>query len=96
MSASAVLGGIALRLAATSFFMLRTLFVRLGSAEAPVGQIVAHRSAWALVPIALYLAFAVLPAPVGLAGTVVIVGAAALVTLGERVSPPLRRTRTVT
>jgi drug/metabolite transporter (DMT)-like permease len=55
MSARAVLAGIALRLAATFLFMVMTLFVRLASAEAPVGQIVFHRSAWALVPIVLYL-----------------------------------------
>jgi drug/metabolite transporter (DMT)-like permease len=50
-----ILGGIALRLAATFLFMAMTLFVRLASTEAPVGQIVFHRSAWALVPIVLYL-----------------------------------------
>lgn len=55
MIANSVLPGIALRLAATFLFMLMTLFVRLASAEAPVGQIVFHRSAWALVPIVVYL-----------------------------------------
>lgn len=55
MIANSVLPGIALRLAATFLFMLMTLFVRLASAEAPVGQIVFHRSAWALVPILVYL-----------------------------------------
>jgi drug/metabolite transporter (DMT)-like permease len=49
------LGGIGLRLAATFLFMVMTLFVRLASSEAPVGQIVFHRSAWALLPIVLYL-----------------------------------------
>jgi len=50
-----VLGGIVLRLAATFLFMVMTLFVRLASFAAPVGQIVFHRSAWALLPIVLYL-----------------------------------------
>lgn len=47
--------GIALRLLATFLFAVMTLFVRLASAEAPVGQVVFHRSAWALIPIVLYL-----------------------------------------
>jgi drug/metabolite transporter (DMT)-like permease len=57
MAATPVLAGIALRLGATLFFMIMTLFVRLASSEAPVGQIVFHRSLWALVPIVLYLAW---------------------------------------
>lgn len=55
-AAQSVSGGIALRLAATFLFTLMSLFVRLASAEAPVGQVVFHRSAWALIPILLYLA----------------------------------------
>lgn len=47
--------GIALRLAATGLFAVMTLFVRLASFEAPVGQIVFWRSAVALVPIIIYL-----------------------------------------
>ena len=47
--------GIALRLTATLLFAVMSLFVRLASAEAPVGQIVFHRSAWALIPVLLYL-----------------------------------------
>ncbi|MBU8545503.1 MULTISPECIES: DMT family transporter [Roseomonadaceae] len=49
--------GIALRLTATLLFAVMSLFVRLASAEAPVGQIVFHRSAWALIPVVLYLAW---------------------------------------
>jgi drug/metabolite transporter (DMT)-like permease len=48
--------GIALRLAATLLFALMSLCVALAASEAPVGQIVFHRSLWALVPILLYLA----------------------------------------
>jgi len=47
--------GIALRLASTLLFALMSLCVALAAAEAPVGQIVFHRSFWALVPILLYL-----------------------------------------
>lgn len=49
--------GIGLRLAATGLFALMSLCVRLASFEAPVGQIVFWRSAVALVPIVLYLAW---------------------------------------
>jgi len=49
--------GIALRLLATLFFSLMSLSVRLASVEAPVGQIVFWRSAVALVPILVYLAW---------------------------------------
>ncbi|MGX9962738.1 DMT family transporter [Roseomonas sp. F4] len=49
--------GIALRLTATLLFAVMSLLVRLASAEAPVGQIVFHRSAWALIPVMLYLAW---------------------------------------
>ncbi|NKC33577.1 DMT family transporter [Falsiroseomonas selenitidurans] len=51
------LWGIALRLGATMLFAVMSLFVRLASAEAPVGQIVFHRSFWALLPVLLYLAW---------------------------------------
>ncbi|UEM05145.1 DMT family transporter [Skermanella rosea] len=44
-----------LRLAAAGLFTLMSLFVRLASFEAPVGQIVFYRSAFALVPIVAYL-----------------------------------------
>ncbi|MDP3417082.1 DMT family transporter [Falsiroseomonas sp.] len=47
--------GIALRLTATLLFTVMGLQVRLASAEAPVGQIVFHRSAWALIPVLAYL-----------------------------------------
>lgn len=47
--------GIALRLLATFLFAVMTLFVRLASAEAPVGQVVFHRAAWSLIPIVFYL-----------------------------------------
>jgi drug/metabolite transporter (DMT)-like permease len=57
LASGGTLGGIALRLAATFLFMVMTLFVRLASSEAPVGQIVFHRSAWALVPIVFYLSW---------------------------------------
>lgn len=49
-------GGILLRLLATGLFAVMTLFVRLASFEAPVGQIVFWRSAVALVPILMYMA----------------------------------------
>jgi len=49
--------GIGLRLAATGLFALMSLCVRLASFEAPVGQIVFWRSAVALAPIVLYLAW---------------------------------------
>jgi drug/metabolite transporter (DMT)-like permease len=49
--------GIALRLSATLLFTVMSLFVRLASAQAPVGQIVFHRSLWALLPILAYLAW---------------------------------------
>ncbi|MCA1939674.1 MAG: DMT family transporter [Caenispirillum bisanense] len=49
--------GIALRLAATGLFAVMSLCVRLASVEAPVGQIVFYRSAYALLPIMAYLAW---------------------------------------
>lgn len=50
-------GGIALRLLATLFFSLMSLSVQVASVEAPVGQIVFWRSAVALAPILVYLAW---------------------------------------
>lgn len=47
--------GIGLRLAATGLFAVMSLFVRLASLDAPVGQIVFWRSAVALLPIVLYM-----------------------------------------
>jgi drug/metabolite transporter (DMT)-like permease len=49
--------GISLRLLATLFFSLMSLSVRLAAVEAPVGQIVFWRSAVALAPILIYLAW---------------------------------------
>lgn len=46
-----------MRLLATLFFSLMSVSVRLASVEAPVGQIVFWRSAVALVPIIVYLAW---------------------------------------
>ncbi|WP_408984338.1 DMT family transporter [Rhabdaerophilum sp.] len=46
-----------MRLLATLFFSLMSLSVRIASVEAPVGQIVFWRSAVALVPILVYLAW---------------------------------------
>ena len=50
-----VWSGIGLRLAATGLFAVMSLFVRLASFEAPVGQIMFWRSSVALIPIVLYL-----------------------------------------
>ena len=47
--------GVGLRLAATGLFAVMSLFVRLASFDAPVGQIVFWRSSVALVPIVLYM-----------------------------------------
>ncbi|URK17285.1 DMT family transporter [Thalassospira sp. GO-4] len=47
--------GIGLRLAATGLFAIMSLFVRMASLEAPVGQIMFWRSSVAIVPIVLYL-----------------------------------------
>ncbi|WP_042695775.1 DMT family transporter [Azospirillum sp. B506] len=47
--------GIALRLVSAGLFVVMSLFVRLASVEAPVGQIVFFRSAFALPPIIAYL-----------------------------------------
>ncbi len=52
---SSVWSGIGLRLAATGLFAVMSLFVRMASFEAPVGQIVFWRSSVALIPIILYL-----------------------------------------
>jgi drug/metabolite transporter (DMT)-like permease len=50
------MAGILLRLVATFLFSMMNLCVRLASAEAPVGQIMFHRSLWALAPILAYMA----------------------------------------
>lgn len=47
--------GIAMRLGATALFAVMGLCVRLAAAEAPVGQIMFFRSAFALFPILVYL-----------------------------------------
>jgi drug/metabolite transporter (DMT)-like permease len=47
--------GIAMRLGATAMFSCMGLFVRLASAEVPVGQIMFFRSSFALFPIVIYL-----------------------------------------
>tara|TARA_R110000803_G_scaffold31398_2_gene70037 strand:+ start:2151 stop:3089 length:939 start_codon:yes stop_codon:yes gene_type:complete len=47
--------GVGLRLAATGLFAIMSLFVRLASFEAPVGQIMFWRSSVALIPIVMYL-----------------------------------------
>lgn len=47
--------GIAMRLGATALFAVMSLCVRLAAAEAPVGQIMFFRSAFALFPILIYL-----------------------------------------
>lgn len=52
---SSVWSGIGLRLTATGLFAVMSLFVRMASFEAPVGQIVFWRSSVALIPIILYL-----------------------------------------
>jgi drug/metabolite transporter (DMT)-like permease len=52
-----VSAGIALRLAATGLFSLMSLFVRLATFEAPVGQIMFWRSSVALLPILGYMAW---------------------------------------
>lgn len=52
---NSVWSGIGLRLAATGLFAVMSLFVRMASFEAPVGQIVFWRSSVALIPIILYL-----------------------------------------
>lgn len=46
--------GIMLRLTATLLFVTMSMLVRPASAEAPIGQIVFHRSAWAVIPVLLY------------------------------------------
>lgn len=47
--------GIMLRLVSAGLFVVMSLFVRLASVEAPIGQIVFFRSAFALPPIIAYL-----------------------------------------
>jgi len=52
---NSIWSGIGLRLSATALFAIMSLFVRMASFEAPVGQIVFWRSSIALLPIILYL-----------------------------------------
>ncbi|MEM5582374.1 DMT family transporter [Roseibium sp. AS2] len=47
--------GISLRVGATFFFALMVLFIKLLSGEIPVGQVVFFRSAFALIPLVLFL-----------------------------------------
>ncbi|MBP2307601.1 EamA family transporter [Azospirillum melinis] len=54
-SSSGNSAGIMLRLVSAGLFVVMSLFVRLASAEAPVGQIVFFRSAFAIPPIVAYL-----------------------------------------
>ncbi|CBS89111.1 DMT family transporter [Azospirillum lipoferum] len=48
-------GGVLLRLVSAGLFVVMSLFVRLATVEAPIGQIVFYRSAFALLPIVAYL-----------------------------------------
>ncbi|CAO3425099.1 DMT family transporter [Azospirillum endophyticum] len=48
-------GWVALRLVSAGLFVVMSLFVRLASVEAPVGQIVFYRSLFAIPPIVAYL-----------------------------------------
>lgn len=54
-SAAGAGSGAALRLASAGLFVVMSLFVRLVSVEAPIGQIVFYRSLCALPPIVAYL-----------------------------------------
>lgn len=54
-SSSGNSAGIMLRLVSAGLFVVMSLFVRLASVEAPVGQIVFFRSAFAIPPIVAYL-----------------------------------------
>ena len=47
--------GIALRIGATAFFTLMVVFIKLLADTVPVGQVVFYRSAFALIPLVLYL-----------------------------------------
>ena len=47
--------GISLRVGATFFFTLMVLFIKWLSDEIPVGQVVFFRSAFALIPLVLFL-----------------------------------------
>lgn len=47
--------GVLLRLVSAGLFVVMSLFVRLATVEAPIGQIVFYRSAFALPPIVAYL-----------------------------------------
>ncbi|AWB07084.1 EamA family transporter (plasmid) [Azospirillum humicireducens] len=50
-----VRSGVMLRLLSAGLFVVMSLFVRLATVEAPIGQIVFYRSAFALPPIVAYL-----------------------------------------
>ncbi|CAO3409300.1 DMT family transporter [Azospirillum largimobile] len=50
-----VRGGVMLRLVSAGLFVVMSLFVRLATVEAPIGQIIFYRSAFALLPIVAYL-----------------------------------------
>ncbi|MBY6264860.1 DMT family transporter [Azospirillum sp. 412522] len=52
---SGKLGAVLLRLVSAGLFVVMSLFVRLATVEAPVGQIIFFRSAFALPPIVVYL-----------------------------------------
>ncbi|PGH58909.1 EamA family transporter [Azospirillum palustre] len=54
-SSSGNSAGIMLRLVSAGLFVVMSLFVRLASVEAPIGQIVFFRSAFAIPPIVAYL-----------------------------------------
>ena len=49
------LKGIGLRIGATAFFTLMVLFIKWLSDSIPVGQVVFFRSAFALIPLVLFL-----------------------------------------
>jgi len=52
---SGIRSGVLLRLVSAGLFVVMSLFVRLATVEAPIGQIVFYRSAFALPPIVAYL-----------------------------------------
>ena len=54
-SPSGIRSGVLLRLVSAGLFVVMSLFVRLATVEAPIGQIVFYRSAFALPPIVAYL-----------------------------------------
>ena len=54
-SSAGIRDGVLLRLVSAGLFVVMSLFVRLATVEAPIGQIVFYRSAFALPPIIAYL-----------------------------------------